>query len=508
MNPTDPLMVPQDAPGSPDVAGVPVRYRTAPLLALVVLALFPLAALTGLLAWSDAQADEYESSATDPPETVEAPSEPGPALPTTMIDYRRAPGALAQLGADNELSAAMEQLAAFIDSQSCLAVSVDGRNVGSWNGGVAVIPASTNKLLIAGAAIEILGADHTFATSVAAQAPVDGVIDGDLYLIGGGDPLLVATDFPTAVDPPEPAATTSLDALADAVVNAGITTIQGSIVGDASRYDDEFVNPSWGQGVAYIDAGPIGGLLVNDGQTVGRSGRQRDPGEAAAREFSRLLRDRGVAVSNRWASGVLEPGVPVIAAVESAPLSTIVADMLTRSDNDTAEMLLKEVAVADAAAGTTAAGLQVLDQTVRSWGAPMDAVVLADGSGLSTANRLTCDTLVSVLGHLEQTPALDGLAVAGRTGTLTDEFLGTAVEGNLSAKTGTLRNPPADVDPPEVKALAGYVAVPNGEVVEFALVLNGGGYVTKDGYRTFWAALAERLGNYPVGPDVATLGPR
>lgn len=96
----------------------------------------------------------------------------------------------------------------------------------------------------------------------------------------------------------------------------------------------------------------------------------------------------------------------------------------------------------------------------------------------------------------------------GRTGTLTDEFLGTAVEGNLSAKTGTLRNPPADVDPPEVKALAGYVAAPNGEVVEFALVLNGGGYVTKDGYRTFWAALAERLGNYPVGPDVATLGPR
>ena len=70
------------------------------------------------------------------------------------------------------------------------------------------------------------------------------------------------------------------------------------------------------------------------------------------------------------------------------------------------------------------------------------------------------------------------------------------------------QGPPADVDPPEVKALAGYVAVPNGEVVEFALVLNGGGYVTKDGYRTFWAALAERLGNYPVGPDVATLGPR
>jgi len=508
MSATDPPMVPDDAPGLPDVAGVPVRYRTAPLLALVVLALLPLAALTGLLAWSDAQADEYESSSSELPETAEPISQPVPALTTAMIDFRRAPGATAQLGADNELFAAMEQLSVFIDARSCLAVSVDGRQVGSWNGSVAVIPASTNKLLIAGAAIEILGPDRRFATSVAAPVPVDGVVDGDLYLIGGGDPLLVATDFPTDDDPPERTATTSLDVLADAVVNAGITSIRGSIVGDGSRYDDEFANPSWGQGVPFVDAGPIGGLVVNDGQTVGRSGRQRDPGDAAAREFSRLLRDRGVAVSNGWASGVLAPGVPVIATVESAPLATIVADMLARSDNDTAEMLLKEIGVAGAAAGTTAAGLQILDQTVRSWGAPMDAVVLADGSGLSTANRLTCDTLVSVLDHLEQTPAVGGLAVAGRTGTLVDEFLGTPVEGELVAKTGTLRNPPADADPPEVKALAGYLDAANGQVLEFALVLNGAGYVTEDGYLPFWDALAERLANHPTGPDAATLGPR
>ncbi len=222
----------------------------------------------------------------------------------------------------------------------------------------------------------------------------------------------------------------------------------------------------------------------------------------------RLLRDRGVSVSNGWESGVVEPGTPVIATVDSAPLTNIVADMLTRSDNDTAEMLVKELGIVGAAPGTTPAGLQVLDSTVRSWGVPMDNTVLADGSGLSANNRLTCDTLVGVLHHLADTPTIAGLPVAGRTGTLIDEFLGGPVEGRLVAKTGTLTNPPADADPPEVKALAGYLDAPNGDVLEFALVLNGQGYVSLDGYLGFWSALAERLAQYPTAPDVATLGPR
>ncbi len=127
------------------------------------------------------------------------------------------------------------------------------------------------------------------------------------------------------------------------MVDAGITTIRGAVVGDATRYDDQYVNPTWGTGVAFVDAGPIGGLVVNDGQTVGRSGRQTDPGEAAAREFARLLRERGVSVSDGWEAGAVEPGTPVLASIESAPLSSIVADMMTRSDNDTAEMLVKEI---------------------------------------------------------------------------------------------------------------------------------------------------------------------
>ncbi len=371
-----------------------------------------------------------------------------------------------------------------------------------------MIPASTNKLLIAGAAIDLLGADHRYTTSVAAPAAVDGVVEGDIYLVGGGDPLLVAGGFPLDDDAADAATTTSLDALADAVVGAGITTIRGAVVGDATRYDDQYVNPTWGTGVAFVDAGPIGGLVVNDGQTVGRSGRQADPGEAAAREFARLLRERGVSVSNGWEAGVVDPAAPVLASIESAPLSSIVADMMTRSDNDTAEMLVKEIGLVGAGVGATPEGLQVVDSTVRSWGVPMENVVLADGSGLSTNNRLTCDTLIGVVDHLADTSVVDGLAVAGRSGTLIDEFLGSPVEGQLVAKTGTLTNPPADADPPEVKALAGSLEAANGDGITFALVLNGQGYVTTDGYVSYWSALAERLAAHPSAPEIGLLGPR
>lgn len=504
----------QDGPSPAEVVpvpDVPARYRRGPLVGLIVLALVPVAALAALLVWSDAQADEHEAAAEteefEPPPAA-ATAEPTARLTTSMAAYRRVPAALAQLGADNELAIAMEQLAAFVDDRSCLAVSVDGRTVGSWNGDVAVIPASTNKLLIAGAAIELLGADHRYTTSVAAPPAAGGVVDGDVYLVGGGDPLLVAGGFPLDDDAADTAATTSLDALADAVVDAGITTIRGAVVGDATRYDDEYVNPTWAAGIAYVDAGPIGGLVVNDGRTVGRSGRQTDPGEAAAREFARLLRERGVAVSDGWEAGVVEPETPLLASIESAPLATIVADMMTRSDNDTAEMLVKEIGVVEAGSGTTPAGLEVLETTVRSWGAPMENAVLADGSGLSANNRLTCDTLVAVLDHLAGTPAVEGLAVAGRSGTLIDEFLGSPVEGRLVAKTGTLTNPPADADPPEVKALVGSLEADNGDLLEFALVLNGPGYVTTDGYVGYWSALAERLAAHPTGPDIALLGPR
>ncbi len=84
--------------------------------------------------------------------------------------------------------------------------------------------------------------------------------------------------------------------------------------------------------------------------------------------------------------------------------------------------------------------------------------MLADGSGLSLDNRITCSALASVVQRYDSdSPIGQGLPVAGQTGTLSDVFVDHPVAGRLTGKTGTLNNPPFNVDPPAVKALAGYL---------------------------------------------------
>ncbi len=492
-----------------DIVTGPVRYPAWPFLALVLLLLVPVGVLGAQLVWSDAQADEHEAVTVSTPTASRPASADAVAqLSTRLLDLRRLPEQMATVGDDSQLSDALGELAAFVDERSCLAVAVDGREVFSHNTDVPVIPASTHKLLVAAVALEVLGADHVFTTSVSGPAAVEGVIDGDLVLVGGGDPVLVSDDFPIGDDSYPPFNTTSLDLLADAVVASGVTSIRGSVLGDGGRYDDEFVNASWGPDVAFVEAGPYDALMVNDARVVGRPGRQRDPNEAAAREFARLLSDRGVRTSGGVGVGPADPAQPVLASIESEPLSAVVAEMLTTSDNDTAEMLLKELGVADSGAGTVAAGLDVVDRALRSWGIPMDGVRLVDASGLSSDNRLTCAALLGVLQRVQGSSIPDGLPVAGRTGTLGGDFVGTPMEGRMVAKTGTLGNPPADLDPPAVKGLAGFVETAEGSTIQFAFVLNAPDINIPENFAPYWLALGERLATYPSGPAAVTVGPR
>ena len=517
----DPSLRVDDSAGIPrpmrvDLVAAPARYPRAPLLLLVLLAIVPVVLLTALVLWSDEQADIYEAAeaavenGADAPTTGTRGTSPAVAVPleTPVIDYRRAPRQVAVVSDANRLADAMEPMMTFVGDESCVAVSVDGRLVTAKNATTPVIPASTQKLLVAAVALEVLGPEYRFTTTVSALPPADGVVEGDLFLVGGGDPLLTADDFPIADDRYPAFATTSLDRLADAVVGAGITSVRGAVVGDGSRYDDEWVIASWGDGVAFVDGGPYDALLVNDARILGRSSRQSDPNEAAARELTRLLQARGVQVNRGWESGVADPAAVPIGSVDSAPLSTVVAEMLTTSDNDTAEMLVKELGVVDSGQGTLAAGLTVIDRTLRAWGVPMEGVRLVDGSGLSPDNRVTCAALLAVLDRSSSTTLRDGLPVAGRTGTLAEEFLGSPMEGRMVAKTGTLGNPPADAPPPAVKALAGYLDGSDGRTLGFALVQTGPDITEDERYRALWLALGDRLATYPAGAQPDAVGPR
>ena len=121
--------------------------------------------------------------------------------------------------------------------------------------------------------------------------------------------------------------------------------------------------------------------------------------------------------------------------------------MLHTSDNNTAEMMLKEIGYAATGQGTRQAGLDTVRATLERWGVPLAGVDLRDGSGLDRANRATCEALAAVV---DSTPVADELVdllpVAGRDGTLEDQLLGTPAEGWMQAKTGTLT---------DVKALTG-----------------------------------------------------
>jgi D-alanyl-D-alanine carboxypeptidase/D-alanyl-D-alanine-endopeptidase (penicillin-binding protein 4) len=174
--------------------------------------------------------------------------------------------------------------------------------------------------------------------------------------------------------------------------------------------------------------------------------------------------------------------------------------MLITSDDNTAELLVKEIGVVRGGAGTRAAGLVIVDQVLRSMGLPMDGVVLQDGSGLGRGNALTCQLLLSLLARARpDSPLLTGLPTAGLTGTLATEFTSSPVKGRLRAKTGSLTG---------VKALAGYMPA-DGGVVQFALVLNESNAKEPSVYRPIWEnRLAANLAKYPSGPSAEELAPR
>jgi D-alanyl-D-alanine carboxypeptidase/D-alanyl-D-alanine-endopeptidase (penicillin-binding protein 4) len=490
----------------------PRATAPSPLIALAAIVVLPALALFGL--WRFAAGRDSETVESLPPTTA-ATSEaatPTPVLSTPLLSFRRIPGLIARDLNDDSFAAAVNAFAGTLDPTSCLVVQLDGVEVGAHNPDLPVIPASNQKLLVAAAALEVLGPDHVFTTQVRGGPVEGGVLIGDLYLVGGGDPVLTTDDYPAETINRYPVLNaTSLDALADSVAAAGITRIDGNIIGDGSRYDDEFFHPSWPEDIYVEEAGPFDALLVNDARFLTDDWQvANDPNAGAAEEFARLLEERGVTVGGEVSTGTAPDDSPVIASIDSAPLPAVIAQMQSSSDNNTAELLVKEIGVASGGGGTTAAGAAAVSAALAAIGLDTNGVVVDDGSGLSNNNRVTCRLLAGILeGHEPGDQFAAGLPVAGQEGTtLSDVFVGSAMEDRLIGKTGTLHNIPFNADPPAVKALSGYLPADGGGTIEFAFVLNSAGTLTEQTvYRPIWDAFADVLASYPSGPTAAELGP-
>ncbi len=386
-------------------------------------------------------------------------------------------------------------VASKIPTKACLKVSRGDTAIFDKRSDLSLIPGSNQKIVTAAAAATLLPASTVFTTRVFGR--VDGSkIAGNLLLVGGGDPLLTTSDyakfekFPTLIP-------TSLETLAQRVFEAGVRTVEGSVVGSDDLLSDSRYVDSWGSGVRGVEGGPLGALMVNDGVVVANPIKPDDPSLAAATEFTRVLRNIGIVVTGVPASnGKVVEGTSEIAKIDSAPLIDVIAEMLTNSDNNTAEILLRHIGFAHNGKGTTGSGLEATGALLKSWG--FTNFTLKDGSGLSRDNRLTCSLLVSLLTRSELASMFShGLATAGTTGTLSDTFTKSPVAGQLRAKTGTLLN---------VKTLSGFLPQKTGSPLHFALMLNGVAIADQGNYRPLWDALGLGLSGYPVRSLTADFG--
>ena len=436
-------------------------------------------------------------------------SEPTPPrLSTPLLSARRLPEHLQTPEANRRLVTSLNENIGLLPEQSCFVVSEGGEIRYDHKPESQLIPASTQKLITAVAALNELGQDYKFATQIFAQnAPIDGVIDGNVWLVGGGDPLLMTSDY--AQRYLDDLAYTDLEILADQIINLGINTITGAVVGDESYFDEIRWVESWPERFragAQNQTGPLSALSVNDGfmnwdaeNTANSLNTPAvEPAQFAAALFDDLLEERSVRIfQSAYAETKPVDAAIQLGVIESPTISEIVKQMLQTSDNTTAEILVKAISADSGVAGSTSSGNQIIQQVVETLTGMTDSTVVSDGSGLDPSNRTTCSVLVDLL-EMESFSAdlYDGLAVAGESGTLRNRLTGSSAEGRLLAKTGTLN---------DSKSLAGVVHTLEDRTLIFALISNADPMPSDimDLHDQFVLDLVA----YPTGPPISLLIP-
>jgi D-alanyl-D-alanine carboxypeptidase/D-alanyl-D-alanine-endopeptidase (penicillin-binding protein 4) len=369
-------------------------------------------------------------------------------------------------GADPTLISRLDRALAVpnVDPARTAALAVDlrtGAVVYSRNPALALVPASNQKLPVAYAALAQLGPGYRFHTEVVGSGTLVGdVWHGDLWLRGYGDPTLGPDD---------------LAALAADVASWGIRRVDGAVVADESWFDARRVGPGWKPSFYILESPPLSALAVDRGRYRGHT--SANPALAAASLLREALASAGIAVAQRTRSGVLTTSGLPLAQDVSEPLADIVRFMGRESDNYTAEMLVKQLGAVYGGRGSTAAGVRVVREALAAAGIPLAGVRLADGSGLSSLDRLTATAVVALLeaGLAEgdvRDAFLQSLAVAGVDGTLQDRLGSSPARGRVIAKTGTTRT---------ASALSGFVR----DRYVFSILQNG------RPISAYWARLAQ-----------------
>ncbi len=349
-------------------------------------------------------------------------------------------------------------------------------------------PASVEKLYTATTALERWGPGAQLETTVlgTGHLAAGGVWGGNLYLRGGGDPTFGTASF---IRSHYGGVGASVSALAEQLAHTdGIHRVTGTVEGDESYFDSLRGEPSSGYAWDPFLEGTLSALAFNRGETGSERGPHA-PAAYAARRLRAALRAAGVVVSGPThpaeGAATTPAGAVRLAVVRSPTVAQLLGETLPPSDNFFAETLLKDEGARFGGAGTTAAGAHVVRETVAELGLHPQVV---DGSGLSREDQTSPYEVVTLLDELAHTPLgtiLRGdLAVAGRTGTLSERMRGTAAQGRCEGKTGTLIG---------VSNLVGYCAATGGDELAFAFFTDG---ISIEAAHTLQDNMAITLANY------------
>jgi D-alanyl-D-alanine carboxypeptidase/D-alanyl-D-alanine-endopeptidase (penicillin-binding protein 4) len=295
-----------------------------------------------------------------------------------------------------------------------------------------------------------------------------------IYLVGGGDPTILRSANSPAVPPyPQPA---TLAGLARATAAALPTSGRFELRTDTAAWGAAGLAPGWSPD--YLTEGDVtvpSALELDEGRldpTDPDSPRTATPVAQAGAAFAALLTRSGVHLRGAVTTASAPSSARAVAQVQSPPLAELVQRMLTVSDNDLAEALGRAVAVHDGMLATFAGAAAAVRRSVAALGVEPALVSLDDASGLSHADRVAPRALVTVLRAADSTTRpelrsiIDGLPVAGFTGTLADRYRTKATSpsaGIVRAKTGSLT---------AVNALAGQVVDASGRLLIFALLVS------------------------------------
>jgi D-alanyl-D-alanine carboxypeptidase/D-alanyl-D-alanine-endopeptidase (penicillin-binding protein 4) len=369
--------------------------------------------------------------------------------------------------AAHSLTAAQQRMATALTVRvrnPAIAGSVTGRVIDAETGAIvwtrygtaARLPASNTKVATALTALNTLGPETRFTTSVRIGTRTSQTVY--VCLVGAGDPALSGR---------------ALDTLAAATLAAigplGGRTIAVAI--DDSLFPAPTMATGWSSGYYPGEVAPVRALIVDQHEVM-------DTSVDAGQMFVRKLAARGALVRTSVPRAAAS-GYPTLAAMwRSPPVRTLVATMLNISDNDYAEALLRLSAHKARGRATWTDAQAVQRDTLRRLGVPLDGVVLYDGSGLSRSDRLTPAALDAMLRIAWSTdhPALrwiyasTALPIAGVSGSLAPDrgrfttAPSNCAKGRLVAKTGTLR---------DVVALSGVTTGADGRRQIFSFIVNG-----------------------------------